>query len=233
MAENFALHQCFRDRGTIDRHKRPVGPRRQLVQRSRHDFLARPGLAGDQHGRRTWRRHLHDAHHFLHRLRPADEISEPSRLAQLALQHQELARIARFAQRAVQQCAQHRTLQRFFDVPEGSGFDRRHRALFAAFAGNDDRWHIVEFRAELLQQVQPVHPRQFHVGNQRVGLVARKFRQRLFRRRHADDVAAPALQKLLVALSRIVFVFDNQDAVLALHHFDGPYRRPSLFPHES
>src|SRR5256885_9866965 len=56
------------------------------------------------------------------------------------------------------------------------------------------------------------------------------------RRRHtrlqgdwSSDVCSSDL--LLVALSRIVFIFDNQHAVLPLHHLGGPHRRTSLFTH--
>src|SRR6266851_345882 len=91
----------------------------------------------------------------------------------------------------------------------------------------------IKLLPQLLQQVQPIHPRQFHVRDQRVRLVTRKFRQRLFRRGHAHNVAPPALQKLFVALSRIVLIFDDQHAVLPLHHLDGPHRPPCFFPHGS
>ncbi len=231
VAKNLAFHQGLRDCRTIDGYKRSVRARRELVQRPRHNLLARPRLSRDQYRSRTRRRHLHDAHHLLHLLRRPDQVTQSPSFTKLPLQHRELPRIPRLAQRPVQQGPQHRPLQWFFDVPERSGLDRRHRPLFAAFAGNDDGRHIVEFRPKLLQQVQPIHPGQFHVGNQRVRLVTRKFCQRFFRRSHAHHVAAPPLQELFVALARVVFIFDNQHAVLPLHHFDGPHRRPRFFPH--
>src|SRR5712664_266309 len=233
VAKNLALHQCFRNRGTIDRHKRSVGPRRKLVQSPCDEFLARSRLTRDQHRCRARRGHLHDAHHFLHRLRRPDQVPQSSRFPELPLQHRQLPRISRLAQRPVQQRVQHRPLQRLLDVPERPRLDRRHCPLFTPLAGNDDGRHIVQFRPELLQQIQSIHPRQFDVRDQRVRLVTRKFRQRFFRRCHAYNVAAPPLQKLFVALSRIVLIFDNQHAVLPLHHLDGPHRPPCLFPHGS
>ncbi len=75
VAENLALHQGFRNRGTVDSHEGPAGPRRELVNRAGHNFFARPGLACDEYGRRARRSHFHDAHHFLHGLRRANEIA--------------------------------------------------------------------------------------------------------------------------------------------------------------
>jgi len=56
--------------------------------------------------------HLHDAHHFLHRLRPADEVAQPSR-SRIAVAAPPIARISRLAQRAVQQRAQYRPFNGF------------------------------------------------------------------------------------------------------------------------
>ncbi len=151
----------------------------------------------------------------------------------MPLQHGELPRISRPAQGAVQQRAQHRPFHRFFDIPESSGFDGCNRALFAPFAGDDDGRNVKQFLAKLLQQVQPVHAGQFDVRYERVRLVAREFRQRIFRRAHAQHVAAPSLQELFIALPRVIFVFHNQDAVFSLRRFDGTHRRPCLFPHGS
>ncbi len=87
VAENFALHQRFGNCRAIDGHERPPRARGKLVNRSCNDLLAGPGLAGNQHRCRTRRGHLHDAHHVLHRFRPAHQIAEPPGFAQLPLQH--------------------------------------------------------------------------------------------------------------------------------------------------
>ena len=41
VAEQFALQQVLRDRRGVDGHERPAGARAVLVQRARHQFLAR------------------------------------------------------------------------------------------------------------------------------------------------------------------------------------------------
>ena len=186
------------------------------MHRARHNFLARAGFAGDQHGRGTGRGHFHHAHHVLHGLGRAHHFADAPGFAQLALQHLQFARVPRLAQRAIQQSAQHRALQRLFDVPERARFDRRHRALFAPFAGNNNGRHVEQLIAQLFQQIQPIHSRQFHVGDDAVRLVTGKFRQGIFGRGHSQRVATPALQQLLVATPRVVFVLNNQNAVAPL-----------------
>jgi hypothetical protein len=88
----------------------------------------------------------------------------------------------------------------------------------------------VQLIAQLTQQVEPVHPRQFHVCNQCIRLEGREFGQRVFGVAYAKNFISPALQQLLVALARIVFVFDNQYPVFS---FVGFYRAYSsnLFRH--
>ena len=110
VAENFAFHQRFGNRGAIDGDERAAGARRKLVNAARDDFLARAGFAGDQNGGGARRGHFHDAHDFLHRLGSADEIAEASGFAELPLQDRELARVARFFEAAIQKRAQHRRL---------------------------------------------------------------------------------------------------------------------------
>src|SRR4029077_5263695 len=113
---------------------------------------------------------------------------------------------------------------RLFDVPERARLNRRHRPFFASFARDDDRGHVANFFPKLLQQVQAVHARQFHIGNQCIGLEIREFRQCVFRRRHPQHFVSPPLQQLLVTLPGIVFIFDNQDTVFVFPGFHCPYR---------
>src|SRR5437899_9849433 len=49
----------------------------------------------------------------------------------------------------------------------------------------------------------------------------------------AQNVVTPALQELLIALARVVLVFDNEDAVFAFERLDGPRGRACFFPHAS
>src|SRR2546427_6700318 len=60
VAEQFRCNQGGRDRGTVHTHKRPGGSPRSLVDGTGDKFLARAGLASDEH-RRAGRSYLSDA----------------------------------------------------------------------------------------------------------------------------------------------------------------------------
>ena len=78
MAEDLALDQGLGNRGAVDGDERLAPPRAQLVQGARHQLLARPALAGDQHRHRARRHALDHGEHLLHFLElPTSEPRKP------------------------------------------------------------------------------------------------------------------------------------------------------------
>ena len=74
MAEKFGFEKRFRQRGAVDRHKRPLLDRALVVDGAGDEFLARPGFAPDQNARRR-RRDLADlAENLAHEARIADHF---------------------------------------------------------------------------------------------------------------------------------------------------------------
>ena len=121
--------------------------------------------------------------------------------------------VSRAAQRAVEQRAEDRGLERFFDVPERAGFNRRDHALFAAFAGDQDGGDVFEFVVEFLEKFEAVHARQLDVCDQSFGREFGEARERIFGAAHAQDFVAPLAQQGFVALPGIHFVFDDKNAL--------------------
>src|SRR5207237_1024455 len=191
------------------------------------------GGAGEYRGGGAGPGHLAAAHDFLHAFGAAHEIAEAACFSELALENRQLPRVADLAQSAVQQRAQHRALERLLDIPEGSGLDSGDGALLASFSGDDDGGNTLQIRTQLFQQVEAVHSREFDVGDERVRLIAGEFRKNLLRGGYSKNVITPALQELLVALARVVLVFDDEHAVFAFERFDGPDGRTRFFPHGS
>jgi hypothetical protein len=76
VAEQLRLEDLGRDRGAVDRQETVLVARRVLVQRVGDQFLARPGLADDEHVRARRRDQLHLAKQLLHRLGTALELGE-------------------------------------------------------------------------------------------------------------------------------------------------------------
>jgi len=50
MAKEFALQECGRDRGAIQKDEGPLPPAAEVMNGARHQFLARAGLALDEDG---------------------------------------------------------------------------------------------------------------------------------------------------------------------------------------
>src|SRR6204780_3673146 len=223
VAEDFAFHQRFGDRGTVDGDKGIIHARREHVNRTRDHFLAGAGFAGDQNRSGGGRGNFHLAHHVLHRAGGADEDADLAGGAQVAAQRDDGLLIAGVAEGAFDERAQYRRFQRFFDVPVGAGFDGLDDAFIAAAAGDDDDRDTRDFFAELGEQVEAVHAGKLDVGENQVGLVFLKFGEGFFAAAHAENFPIPFAQQRLITFASVVFVFDDQDA-LDFGRFSGHLR---------
>src|SRR5277367_5899487 len=213
VAEDFAFHQRFGDRGTIDGDERMVHARREHVNRTRDHFFPGAGFTGDQHRSGGGRGNFHLAHHVLHRAGGANQDADLAGGAQVAAQGDDSLLIAGVAQGTFNQRAEYRGLQRFFDVPVGAGFDGLDDAFVAAAAGDDDDRDAGDFFAKLGEQVEAVHAGKLDVGENQVGLIFLKFGEGFFAAAHAENFPIPFAQQRLVTFAGVVFVFDDQDAL--------------------
>ena len=184
------------------------------MNRARDHFLARAGLAGDEHGGGGGRCDLHLAHYILHRWGGADQSTKFSSGAQVARESHHGLLVADVAQRAFEQSAQHGRLQRLFDVPVGAGFDRLDDAFIAAAARDNDDGDAEDLVAQLLEQVEAVHAGQFDVREDQAGLEFLKFGKGFFAAADAENFPVPFAQQGLVAFAGIVFIFNDQNALL-------------------
>ena len=214
VAENFALHQRFGDRRTIDGDEGPVGARRKPVNRARQNFLARAGFAGDQHGGRRRRDLLDQAHDVLHRLWTAPTSSPSSRLRAVAASARPPA-ADRGRARAPGRAATRRTAPL-------SGFSMYQKAPASMAATTRSSLPLpvmmmagtcLQLIAKAREEIQAVHSGQLDVGNQNGGRKFGKTSQGVFRAANAQDFKAPSAQQGFVAEARVFFVLDDQDAV--------------------
>ena len=67
VAEQLGLEQVLGHGAAVDRHERPAGARRLVVNEARYPFLADAALAGEQHRRVDLRDAPRDVQHALHR----------------------------------------------------------------------------------------------------------------------------------------------------------------------
>ena len=84
MAKQLGLQQVLRNGCSVDGHKRPVGTRRVLVQRTRHQLLARARFAGDHHRHVTLAQAANGPKNILHRWRLPQHLG---RLGHALLDH--------------------------------------------------------------------------------------------------------------------------------------------------
>lgn len=74
MAEQFRFEQILGNCRRIQRNERTICARAVLVQRTRHQFLAGTGLAGDHYGDVRLRQATDRAEHVLHRRSLAEDF---------------------------------------------------------------------------------------------------------------------------------------------------------------
>jgi hypothetical protein len=86
VAEQLRFHQSFGNRGGVERDEALIGARRVVVNGARHELLARPGLAMDQHCAVHGRHHLEGLEELLHRAVAADDAFEAEAAAELGAQ---------------------------------------------------------------------------------------------------------------------------------------------------
>ncbi len=163
--EQLALEQGLGQRSTVDGHERAPCARALLVNRARHELLARAALTQDEHGR-VGRRHVrYRIVHLAHRARIADEAAEALGSVQALLQ----IMISCEQPMVLDRTPQHRReciarVDRLDQVVISSGANGRHRRLYVGVSGEYDH---ADLRPALAHVHQEVHPR--HAGHVQVG----------------------------------------------------------------
>ena len=136
MAEEFALEERFDDRGAIDRHERFDAARTAFVERSRHEFLAAAGFAGDE-GRSDVRTEAaNQAEQLLHRGAAANHSAEFGVLRDFAVRRQQLAAPFEFVVDCPHQPLEATDVERFGEVVDRAELHRFHRAVDGGVAAH-------------------------------------------------------------------------------------------------
>ena len=160
MAEQLRLQQILGNGGGVDGHERAVCDRRVLVQGTRHQFLARTGFAGDQHGDGTLAEATDRPEHILHRGRLAQHFGH-GRLAFLC----DLLALT-FFHRATNQLHRLGQIERLGQVLERAALEGRHRTVQVRIGGHDDDRQFRLLRMHLLQQLQARAARHADIADQ-------------------------------------------------------------------
>ncbi len=149
MAKQFGFEQVFRDRCGIDGDKWPFGDGRMLVQRTRHQFLARARFTRDEHRDLALAQPADGSEHVLH----GGRLAQHFRGFGLALLRHFLA--LAFLHRAADQLDRLGQIERFGQVFKCTALKGRNSAVEVGIGRHDDDGQPGLQFAHLFQQLQP------------------------------------------------------------------------------
>ena len=166
MAKQFGLQQVLRDGRRVDGHERPVGHGRVLVQRARHQLLARARFAGNEHRDHALAQPADGAKHILHGRRLAQHFGSGS----LAL-FGHLFALA-FFDRAADQLHRFGQIKRLGQVFKRATLEGRDGTIQIGIRRHDDdgqaRLHLTHF----FQQLQTRAAGHANVADQHLGALS-------------------------------------------------------------
>ena len=136
--EQLGLEQRLGHRAAVERDELLVLARRVLVDRARHQFLARAGLAQHQDRARGRRHRLEQRPELAHRRAAADEPLEPVAAIELLAQVLVLGAQVASLERGAQHVEQLVELERLGDEVGGAEPDRRDGILHRSVPGHED-----------------------------------------------------------------------------------------------
>ena len=179
VAEQLALDQLLRDRAAVDRHERPFGARRHLVESARDQLLPRPALAHDEDRGLRRRDFVHEPENVLHRGRLGDDgvgaaggLDLPAQAPVLRAQPLPLLRLAQDEQHLVWP-------ERLAQVVVGARLHRLERKIVRSVRAHDDDGGFRGLLLHRAHQREPIHARHAHVGDQCVVVAGGELAQRL------------------------------------------------------
>ena len=235
VTEDLALEQRLGNRGAVDRDERKRRARTELMDRLRHELLARARFAGDEH-RRLGRRRLLDHLIDLPHLRTvADERAERAVLAELASQRLHLAHRLQALDDLVEQDFQALDIDRLGQVVVRAFFHRLDGGVDGSLRRQQQRRHVGALLRQRAQQRESVHARHHEIGDDDGGAERRHFFERLLAvgGRLGDETPTP--DQLLQADTSGRIVFDDEHALGSdfLFGFSGGFDFPDACRHHS
>ncbi len=210
VTEELGFDEPFRDRRGVEGHERLVAARAVVVDGPGHQFLARAGLALNQHGAVHRRHQLERGEETLHHVAAADQAAEAEPVVQPRPKLRVLALEAPLAERGLEDLYQLNELERLDEEVDGAPLERAHRMIDAPEAGRDHAAHVGIARQRLVQHVQTVGVREPDVHHQRVVGKSVEPREGVGCVGGLRGGEAGGLQRIDNHLAGIVFVLDNQ-----------------------
>ena len=238
VAEELGLEQRGRDGRGRDAHEGTAGAAAVVVQGPRHHFLARPGLAAEEHAD-VARGHAPDGLvDLLHGRVPPHEGAELPDLLEPRLERGDFLREPARRQRALGEQERLVEVEGLGEVVVGAllhGLDGR---LHGAVGGHDHHLGIGALPADAAEEGQPVDARHADVEEDQVERLLLGLPKRGGAVLHRRDLVAGAAEALLEDPAESVFVVGDEDAPIChaghpIARWAGSRTSPSRVPARS
>ena len=214
VAEQLGLGERLGNSRRVEADEPLIRARAVVVNRARDQFLARAGLALNQHGAVHRRHELEALEHRLHRGALADDVVEPVPVAQLRPQLGVLLAEPRLVDRRCQHAGEMWQLHRLDEEVDGAALDRRDRFFDTAVTGHDDSHHFRVAGQGGIENLEAVGVGQFQVDDQAVVGEAFETVPRVGPGRRLGDGEALLRQMLRDDGTKLVIVFHDEHARL-------------------
>ncbi len=218
VAEQLRLEQRLGNRAAVDRDELAAPPRAVVVNRARHQLLARAGLAADENRAARRRHRLEQLEQIAHRPRSPDDAAEAVAPLELGAEVRVLGLQAPLLERRVEHVEQFVELERLGDEVGRTALDRLHRVLHGAVAGDDDADDVRIAGQGRLEHLPAVDARQPQIRNDNVESELGQPLQRLFAVRRLHDIVALVRQPLGYDVAQRRLVFDDQQMFRGISH---------------
>src|SRR5262249_10508647 len=156
------------NRSAIDRDKRLVSPRREIMNCARHHFFPGAGLARDGHGCLRRRHFFDQVEHPPHCRRLADEVARPN-LFEAPPQSLHYAKCLLVLQRAINADLEASRINRLLDEVVGTCPNGLHRAINCSATGQKDDRALGKVLFQRTEEPKPVRLRHREMREHDVG----------------------------------------------------------------
>src|SRR5271165_5505906 len=214
VAKNFAFDQGFGNGRTINRYKRFVSPRTQIVDGARHQFLTGTARPGDQYRRRARSHLLDQPENRLHLGGRAYQQAQRSLIAQAPAQRLILGARGHDLPDIDEDGAQAAEVDRFFNIilhTQPPSMERGFGRLLGGHHYHCDRLRKVR---QFLYQFHAPHAGHHDVGDHDGRQKDGNFFKSIYTIDRGVGAIAPSRNQFGEPGSLVLFVFDNQHTFL-------------------
>jgi hypothetical protein len=216
VAEDLGLEEVVGERGAVDRDERAAFPRAPVVDRARHELLARAALAADEHDRLRLGGAIDEREALGHRGRSSEDVTTADRALDGPLH-------LRCAHRLVEHVEHVLAFERLEQEVRRATLHRFHGELDRAVRREHDDGQLRVAGLELREERHPVHAGHAEIRDDRVEWLHRHHAERSFAGRLVPRLKAGLLEQAKEHRSDGDIIVDDEDGLRGGAHEDSPW----------